>query len=541
MKHYKVFSVLAVFLALVLLIMILPAPIALSKETLDLSRIKGAIGDKVTVTGSGFSSGDKVYIYFSSEKADVDDDDIDDLNVWEEVRTTYTTRSLENGGDITASFLIPDELTDGDEIEKVNPGDYFIYATEREEGRILAKEEFIVIGITEIEPAKGPVGTEVDLEGVGFTKKEDIEVFFGIDKIDIASGDDETDNDGEFKLSIVVPKSAAGAHVITIEIDKEEAKTEFTVEPESTISATSGRIGDRVVITGSGFAANTDVTVTFGGSEVVTGETDTHGNLIIPFDVPDVGAGTYVVEAKDAADNSGKFEFTLGTDISISPITSQASPGHFGMDVTIYGTDFKPNSAITITQTSTATVFSTVSENDGSYSYTFKISGSKPGENIITVTDGVNHLQVTFFMESVVPATPELLLPAMNTESERPVTFEWKDVTDPSGVTYTLQVARDKSFDDMVIKKQELAETQYTMPQIEDEMLESPNKAANYWWRVKAVDGAGNESRWSSIRSFNIGSVSVMGDWLKYLLIGLGVLVLLVIVFFVGRRIGRAH
>jgi len=132
-------------------------------------------------------------------------------------------------------------------------------------------------------------------------------------------------------------------------------------------------------------------------------------------------------------------------------------------------------------------------------------------------------------------------LPAMNTESERPVTFEWKDVTDPSGVTYTIQVARDKSFDDMVIQKQGLAEPQYTMPQIEDEMLESPKKAANYWWRVKAVDGAGNESRWSSIRSFNIGSVSVMGDWLKYLLIGLGGLVLLVIIFFVGRRIGRAH
>jgi len=541
MKHYKVFSVLTIFLSLVLLIMTLPAPIALSKETLDLSRSKGAIGDKVTVNGSGFSSGDKVYIYFSSEKADVDDDDIDDLNVWEEVRTTYTTRSLENGGDLTTSFLIPDELTDGDEIEEVRPGDYFIYATEREEGRILAKEEFIVIGITEIEPAKGPVGTEVDLEGVGFTKKEDIEVFFGIDKIDIASGDDETDNDGEFKLTIIVPKSAAGAHVITIEIDKVEAKTEFTVEPVSTISATSGRIGDRVVITGTGFAASTDVTVTFGGSEVVTSETDTHGNLSIPFVVPDVGAGTYIIEVKDAADNSGKFEFTLGTDISISPITSQASPGHVGMDVTIYGTDFKPNSAITITQTSTSTIFSTTSENDGSFSYTFKISGSKPGENIITVTDGVNHLQFSFFMESIAPATPELLLPAMNTESERPVTFEWKDITDPSGVTYALQVARDKSFDDMVIQKQELADTQYTMSQVEDEMLESPKKAANYWWRVKAVDGAGNESRWSNIRSFNIGSVSVTGDWLKYLLIGLGVLVLLVIVFFVGRRIGRAH
>jgi len=541
MKHYKIFSVLAIFLTVFLLIMTLPAPIALSKETLDLSRSKGAIGDKVTVTGSGFSSGDKVYIYFSSEEADVDDDDIDDLDVWEEVRTTYATLSLENGGEITVSFLVPDELTDGDEIEKVSAGDYFIYATERKEGKILAKEEFTVIGITEIEPAKGTVGTEVEIEGVGFEKEEDIEVFFGIDEIEIASGDDETDNDGEFELTIMIPENTAGDHVITIEIDKEEAKAGFTIEPESAISVTSGRIGDRVVITGTGFAASADVTVTFGGDEVATGETDTHGNLSIPFDVPGVVAGTYDVEVKDEDGNSGKFEFTLSTDISISPATSQVSPGHVGMDVTIYGADFKPNSVITITQTSTATVFSTTSENDGSFSYTFKISASKPGENIISVTDGVNHLQVTFFMESVAPATPQLLLPAMNTKAERPVTFDWKDVTDPSGVTYVLQVASDKSFTNVVLEKQGLDESQYTMSQIEDEMLESTKKAANYWWRVKAVDGAGNESRWSSIRSFNIGFVSVMADWLKYLLIGLGALVLLSISFFMGRRIGHAH
>jgi hypothetical protein len=93
----------------------------------------------------------------------------------------------------------------------------------------------------------------------------------------------------------------------------------------------------------------------------------------------------------------------------------------------------------------------------------------------------------------------------------------------------------------MVIKKRGLAESQYTMSQTEDEMLESTKKAANYWWRVKAVDGAGNESRWTSVRSFNIGFVSAMADWLKYLLIGLGALVLLGIAFFVGKQIGRAH
>jgi len=541
MKHYKILRVLAIFLILFLLIMILPATTALSREVLNLSHSKGAIGDKITVTGSSYSSGDKVYIYFSSEEADVDDDDIDDLDVWEEVRTTYATLSLENGGEITCSFLVPDELIDGNETEKVSAGDYFVYATERKEGRILAKEEFTVRGITEVDPMKGPTGTEVEIEGVGFERDEDIEVFFYVDEIEIANGDDETDDDGEFELTIMIPRTPAGDYTIRIQIDKDEAKAQFTVEPESAISATSGIIGDRVTISGTGFGASAGVTVTFGGKEIATGQTHNDGNLSISFDVPSVEAGTYIVEAKDENGNSGKFEFTLSNDISISPVTSQTSPGYVGMEVTIYGTDLKPNSTITIIHTDTATVFSTISEDDGSFSYAFEIPEMKSGENIISVTDGVNHLQVTFFMESVAPTTPQPILPAIDSKPERPVTFDWKDVTDPSGVTFVLQVARDKGFADMVIEKRELAESQYTMSQTEDEMLESTKKAANYWWRVKAIDGAGNDSKWTSVRSFNIGFVSAMAGWLKYLLIGLGALVLLGIAFFVGKQIGRAH
>ena len=540
MKHYKILRVLAIFLILLLLIMVLPASTALSRETLDLSRSEGAIGDKITVTGSSYSSGDKVYIYFSSEKADIDDD-IDDLDVWEEVRTTYATLSLEDGGKITCSFLVPGELIDGDETETVSAGDYFVYVTERKEGSILAKEEFTVRGLTEVDPMKGPTGTEVGIEGMGFEREEDIEVFFYVDELEIASGDDETDDDGEFELTIMIPKTPASDYTIRIQIGKDEAKAQFTVEPESAISATSGIIGDRVTISGTGFGASAGVTVTFGGKEIATGQTHNDGNLSISFNVPGVEAGTYVVEAKDEDGNSGKFEFTLSNDISISPVTSQTSPGYVGMEVTIYGTDFKPNSTITIIHTDTATVFSTISENDGSFSYAFEIPEMKSGENIISVTDGVNHLQVTFFMESVAPTTPQPILPAIDSKPERPVTFDWKDVTDPSSVTFVLQIARDKGFADMVIEKQGLVESQYTMSQTEDEMLESTQKAANYWWRVKAVDGAGNDSRWTSVRSFNIGFVSAMAGWLKYLLIGLGALVLLGIAFFVGKQIGRAH
>jgi hypothetical protein len=273
-----------------------------------------------------------------------------------------------------------------------------------------------------------------------------------------------------------------------------------------------------------------------------TAATDDKGSFAINFDVPSVGPGTYDVEAKDENGNSARTEFTSTTDISISPATSVDSPGNVGMEVTISGTGFRPKTIVTITYTPPPVVVAiTESKPDGSFSTTFRIPESETGQHAVTASDGTNTLQVPFFMESTPPAMPVLLLPAMEAKPQQPVKFDWEDVTDPSGVTFVLQVARDKGFADMVIKKRGLAESQYTMSQTEDEMLESTKKAANYWWRVKAVDGVGNESRWTSVRSFNIGFVAGMADWLKYLLIGLGALVLLGIAFFVGKQIGRAH
>jgi hypothetical protein len=296
-------------------------------------------------------------------------------------------------------------------------------------------------------------------------------------------------------------------------------------------------IGDRVTITGTGFGASSDVTVTFGDDEVATGETDRDGNLSIPFDVPAVGAGKYTVEVKDDDGNSAKFEFTMSTDISIGPVTSAASPGHIGTEITISGTGFKPNVTITITYASTPTVFTTTSEADGSFSYTFEVPKSDPGEHTITATDGVNSLEVAFFMESEAPAIPQPLLPAMDDQPEQPITFDWRDVSDPSGVTYTLQVATDNDFTDIVFEEVGLTESKYTM----ETELESTKKDEPYWWRVKAIDGVGNESGWTGAGSFDVGFVFEMPTWAIFLLIGLGGVALFFIGFFVGRRTGYAY
>ncbi len=542
MKYKKILHVLSMAVILSLMVMALPTTTALARESISLSPSRGEVGDEIEVTGSGYDSGDRIYIYFSSQKADVDDD-IDDLDVWVEVDTARASLVLEGGGYIGGSFEVPDELSDGHDIEKVLGGDYFVYTTERQEGRILAKEEFTVVGIAEVDPTEGPVGTGIEIRGEGFEDEEYIDVFYDGEEIEIVDGDDKTDDNGEFRLSVTIPESTAGSHTITVEVDEDEGQAKFTVEPRIDISAASGVIGDKVTITGTGFGDSVSVAVSFGGDRVATSETDNEGNFRVTFDVPAVGKGIYDVGVEDEEGNTGnKYSFIVHSDISISPVTSQASPGYVGMDMTISGTGFIPSHEITITYASTPIVFTTTSKNDGSFSFTFKIPKSAPGSHTVTATDGTNSMEATLFMEDGAPPIPQPLEPEIGTIPERPVKFEWCGVTDPSGVIYTLQIAKDKNFTDIVLEKEGLTKSEYTMTQTEDEKLESTEDGDGYWWRVRATDGASNMGNWSGAKSFVVGvveSIITIPDWAKYLLGAVGGSLLFFIGLLLVRRKGK--
>jgi hypothetical protein len=79
-------------------------------------------------------------------------------------------------------------------------------------------------------------------------------------------------------------------------------------------------------------------------------------------------------------------------------------------------------------------------------------------------------------------------------------TLDWGDVSDVSGVTYQLQI--DDSLDfaplSLVLSKPALTASGYTLTA--GEAL----PAGAYYWRVRAVDGAGNESAWSMVPSFTV-------------------------------------
>jgi len=517
--------------AIVLLLVAISTSLTMASESLRVSPTKGAIGDEVRVRGCGYDLGDIAYIYFFSHKASVGTD-IEEIGAWARVGKTTVDE-----GDIDTSFDVPGVLDDGDEIEEVCPGEYYVYSTLGIEGQIRARDIFTVTGISSVYPTPSIVGTRAMITGVGFYENKDIKIFYDGKEIEIASGDDETDKKGGFVLTIVIPPSPTGAHAIAVEIDEDRDEAILIIEPGIHISATLGMTKDRVTVTGTGFGENAEVTTSFGGEGVETAMSDDNGSFTLDFDVPNVQPGSYDIEAKDEYYNSAKVEFTITTGLSIHPVTSQASPGHIGMDVTVDGIGFKPKNTITITYTSTPVVVAvTESKANGSFSTSFKIPESKSGEHTITASDSTNSLEVAFFLESEAPAIPQLLLPATDTKPEHPITFKWQNVTDPSGVTYGLQVAKDKDFTNIVLEKEGLTKSEYTVTKTEDKGLGSTKKDATYWWQVRAIDGALNMSAWSAAKSFAAGFNLTIPSWIWYLLGVLGCLLLLFIGLVLVKR-----
>jgi len=542
-KGNKFLSILATAVILAMLMVVIPVTPALA-ASISVTPTSGEIGDYVEILCSGFTAGEDIYFYFSSEEADVDEEIGQDVDNYERIAIEY-----ECDTSFEVDFDVPDELTDGDSDEDVESGDYYVYAAD-EDNIILDVDDFrvIVIGLS-ISPKKGTVGTRVTVTGSGFEGNESIDIKFGsTDMTDDIEGDDDTSSSGSFTSHFDVPEAVAGDHTITVEVGSDEGEADFEVEPAITIDPEEGAVDDRVTVTGTGFAYREDFTITFDGIDVGGDTTGSYGSFETQVNVPELGAGEYEVKAEDNDDNSASATFTISTDVSISPTTSANSPGHVGMDLTISGTGFKPDYDITITYASTPVTFHTTSLSDGSFSYTFEVPPSQAGGHTITATDGVSSMSVTFVMESTPPATPPPQQPYMDGKAKSLAYFDWDDVVaDIDGtseqslpITYDLQVATNENFTSPLVNKTGITTSEYTLT--EEEALEKTSKETPYYyWRVRAVDAASNASQWTGAGTFTLGfsfSFPGLSGWVLYVLIGVGALVLFFVGFFVGRRGG---
>jgi len=87
------------------------------------------------------------------------------------------------------------------------------------------------------------------------------------------------------------------------------------------------------------------------------------------------------------------------------------------------------------------------------------------------------------------------------------------------------------------VEKKDLPISEYTLTG--GEKLTPAGRSA-YYWRVKAVDGASNDGRWSPVGLFYVGfSGTAMSGGVWYILYGLIGLALACLVFWIYKRRSR--
>lgn len=538
MKYKKILHMLVVGILLSLMLVSIPASQVFAAERIDLEPDEGEIGDRFYVEGRGFEPSEEnstvdseVDIYFSDEEAEEGDDIDDDVENYELLKDEV---SVDEDGDFRTRVTVPDELTDGEDDVDVKGGTYYVYITEEGDEEILAVEEFTVLSAEiELDPDEGTVGTEVDITGVDFDGSEDITVEFDDDDLDIESGDDSTDSSGDFECTIIIPEASAGEHTITVTDDTGIlAEATFTVEAEMTVSPESAVPGDSITVYGTGFAASDDVTIDFDGSEVKTGDTNSDGSFQLSFKVPYKSAGSYDIVAEDDDGNEAEIDFTITSRIQLSK-----TAGNVGDTFTVSGSGFTPNSGISIVFVSETTT--TTANANGEFSSTVTVPSGQSGQQSITVSGGGTALILVFTVDSMAPQSPQPLLPANGAKVNSLVHFGWRTVTDPSApVTYTLQISTDSNFSSTLLEKTGLTMSGYTLS--EGEKLSQGSEGAPYYWRVQAVDAAGNESPWAGRGTFFISfSLGMLPVWAKYLLIGIGGAVLFLVGYLLGRSTAK--
>jgi len=530
MKYRQICRRLALSMVIALLLSVFAAGSA-AAASVRLDPNEGKIGQWVVIKHTGSET---VRFYFSSNKADIGDE------IDSQVRAYMRINSD------TTDFKVPDRLEDGTHKEDVHGGEYYVYAV-RANKEIVAIATFTIIGgEIWLEPEEGSVGDEVEISGEGLRREQAIAVEYDDEVIDIISGDTMTDSEGKFTCTVVIPDGLMGEHVIIVaDQSGDQPEVVFTVEPKITLVPPQQEGGKEVEVIGAGFRAEYAITLTLDGNRVDTTpyyvETNYRGGFNCVFTAPLYDSPTTIkVVASDRNINKAEAQLMVLGGIRLSPATAASSPGHAGMELTIYGVGFASGAAVTITYNEGDAVIATetaAADANGNFTTVFTVPPSVAGSHVIKATDGPTTSTATFIMESEVPPVPVAQLPETAGTAEEKARFDWGDVTDPSGVSYTLQVASDVNFNTILVEKESLPLSEYTLT--EGEKLAPAGQKA-YYWRVKAVDGAANEGGWSTVGLFYVGfSRTAMSGVVWYILYGVIGLVLAGLVFWFYRRRSR--
>jgi len=482
--------------------------------SISLSTNEGTVGSNLTVTGKGFNSNESA------------------ININYDGSPVETAIKASSKGSWQSTFNVPAS----------SRGKHIIDAEGTTPATEVDDRIFTVIPQINISPTSGWVGTVISIAGTGFGSGEtNIKVTY--DGLATKTGI-TSDATGSWQSSFSIPTSAKGSHKIdaygatTTEADV--AEVTFTVSPGIKLELASGHlggnihIGDSLWVSGVGFEVNeAEIKITFDGTMIASGITaDAKGSWSTQIEVPPSTKGEHTV---DASGDTTKASDVADTIIVISPeMEINPTSGAIGDDVIVSGTAFGGNQALTISYDGNQVAAGSTTNTKGNFTASFKVPKSQAGDHIVTVTDATASVaSASFSVESMPPPTPQPISPEAGSRigfvGKTVITFDWSDVDDPSGIWYLLEVSQSADFSGVMTHKEGLTQSQYTLTG--DEALAK----GEYYWRVKAIDGAENQGEWTNGQFFKVG---VTEWWLLAVIIiaGIGIIGIIWRIVHISRR-----
>jgi len=479
--------------------------------SISISADTGVVGDSVTVGGKGFAAAES------------------SITVTYDGTNVKTGISAGNTGSWETTFSLPASAKGS---HTVDASGQTTKASNVPDVTVTINPE---ISMT---PVSGNVGTSVTISGTGFGKSEgSIQVTY--DDTNAKAGL-SADTKGSWSVVFSVPNSTKGGHTIdalgaSTNADEVPDLT-FIVSSAVTVKPTSGYVGDAIIVAGCGFGGNeSGVTIMLDDNIEKSDITaNSEGCWNSSMTVPAITAGNHIIDAYGTSTMASEVADTKF--VVLSKMILNPSEGHVGSNIAVSGTGFGADKKVTLKYDSTDLVTEFTTDDKGNFQASLVAPKSPGGKHNVTATDaGGASATAIFSMETTPPPVPQIVSPKEGSRvglfDRITPTFEWVAATDPSGVSYSLQISTQSDFATTLLSKENLVESKYTLT--DDEAL----SRAKYYWRVKAIDGASNDSGWTQFIEFKAG---LMPLWAFIIIVIVGIVFLIRLFFFV-RNMRKGH
>ena len=255
---------------------------------------------------------------------------------------------------------------------------------------------------------------------------------------------------------------------------------------------------------------------------------DDTGNWSSPFQLPESVNGPHTLNADGRMTSSA--DVTPATITTLSQITVVPKTGFVNDELRVTGSGFSGSKDFSVSF-GDAPVASGTTNDAGSFQTIFKVPGGKSGPITITATDLKNVTASTVFaVDTTPPDVPQISSPkdgaTVGFMGDTKVAFKWTDVSSRNGITYDIEVSDQSNFAKTLVSQTKLTEAKYTLSEAEA----LPN--GEYYWHVRAVDGAGNTSAWTTTTLVKVGFLTTT----TLILIGVGILALVILVAVLKRK-----